>query len=168
MAARISLLLFACLCCIGLASAAPAGAPHASFVASALANSQQQLARARLALDHGHTTAVRDQAQGLIDQHQRLQDDLQTLGRKKGLLPPRDEAGEARATQARRQLADSQRFDRDYAEAQLASSRQAVELFDHQANDASDAELQRFARHWQPQLYHQREIAQQLLDGEKP
>lgn len=168
MAARIPLLLFACLCCIGLAHAAPASEPHATFVASALANSQQQLARARLALDHGHTTAVRDQAQGLIDQHQRLQEDLRILARKKGLLPPRDETREAHATQAREQLANSQRFDRDYAEAQLASSRQAVELFDRLADDGSDAELQRFAQHWQPQLYHQREIAQQLVDGEKP
>lgn len=165
MAARpLRLLLCACLCLVGQAGATPSNDNQKDFVSQALANSAQQLARARIAFAQGGSQAVRDQAQGVIDQHQRLHRDLQVLARKQGLLGPATEP----AAQSEGELQASPHFGHDYAVAQLASSRDAVDLFERQARDASNPDLQKFAKAWLPQLYHLREIVQQLADAQAP
>ena len=85
-------LLLGLLVLLGNGLAATASAEESdkasAFISAALSNSQQQLARAQQAIRYGKTLAVRDQAQGVLDQHGALLRDLQTLAQKKG-APPR-------------------------------------------------------------------------------
>jgi len=162
---RICLLGSVLLC--GMAQADETNS-ESTFISDALNNSQEQLARAQQAIRHGHTLAVRDQAQGVLDEHSTLLRDLQTLAQKKG-LPARSDAPLKQATgQAPSQLDNSERFDHDYAQAQLKSSQAAVAAFDRMSKQNEDADLQRFARLWLPMLYHQREIADQLVASQTP
>ncbi|MCP8466242.1 DUF4142 domain-containing protein [Pseudomonas sp. ZM23] len=138
------------------------------FIAETMSNSQQQIARARQALLHGHTLAVRDQAQGVLDEHGKMLAELKALAEKHGLQVSSEPAQKQQSDQAQADLASSQRFDRDYAEAQLKASRAAVESFDRMSKRTDDPELQGFARLWLPMLYHQREIADQLVASQKP
>ncbi|MBD9677826.1 hypothetical protein IB274_14025 [Pseudomonas sp. PDM18] len=60
---------------------------------------------------------------------------------------------------ARRQLVfiTCGRFDHDYAVGQQQSSK-----------EDANSDLQRFARLWLPMLYHQRELADQLVASQAP
>lgn len=132
-----------------------------TFISAALRNSQQQLARAQQAIHYGKTLAVRDQAQGVLDEHSTLLRELQALAQKKGLPAQSDAPLKPQASQD--QLRTSERFDHDYAAEQLKASKAALESFERMSQDGSDPDLQGFARQWLPMLYHQREIADQLL-----
>ncbi|MFV3415170.1 DUF4142 domain-containing protein [Pseudomonas nitroreducens] len=149
-------------------SATPAQEPssESAFISEALRNSQQQLARAQQAIRYGKTLAVRDQAQGVLDEHSNLLRDLQTLAQKKGVPAQADAPLKQQGTQA--QLAGSERFDHDYAVAQLEASKAAVEAFDRMSRRSADPDLQGFARLWLPMLYHQRELADQLVASQAP
>ncbi|MCG8906937.1 DUF4142 domain-containing protein [Pseudomonas sp. DP-17] len=149
-------------------SATPAQEPssESAFISEALRNSQQQLARAQQAIRYGKTLAVRDQAQGVLDEHSNLLRDLQTLAQKKGVPAQADAPLKQQGTQA--QLAESERFDHDYAVAQLEASKAAVEAFDRMSRRNADPDLQGFARLWLPMLYHQRELADQLVASQAP
>lgn len=143
------------------------GRPAASaFISAALTNSQQQLARAQQAIRYGRTLAVRDQAQGILDEHSTMLRDLQTLAQKKGVPAQGDAPLKPENSQA--PLSASERFDHDYAVAQLKSSQEAVASFDRMSKDATDPDLQGFARLWLPMLYHQRELADQLVASQAP
>ncbi|MBD9579103.1 DUF4142 domain-containing protein [Pseudomonas sp. PDM23] len=135
---------------------------ESAFISAALTNSQQQLARAQQAIRYGKTLAVRDQAQGVLDEHSAMQ----TLAQKKGVPAQSDAPLKPENSQA--PLTASERFDHDYAVAQLRSSKEAVSSFDRMSKEAADADLQGFARIWLPMLYHQRELADQLVASQAP
>ncbi|MBD9500921.1 DUF4142 domain-containing protein [Pseudomonas sp. BGr12] len=139
---------------------------ESAFISAALTNSQQQLARAQQAIRYGKTLAVRDQAQGVLDEHSAMLRDLQTLAQKKGVPAQSDAPLKPENSQA--PLTASERFDHDYAVAQLRSSKEAVSSFDRMSKEAADADLQGFARIWLPMLYHQRELADQLVASQAP
>ncbi|MCJ1886992.1 DUF4142 domain-containing protein [Pseudomonas sp. LA21] len=152
----------------GETRAAEAQDDSASFVNEALSNSQEQIGRARQALRYGHTLAVRDQAQGVLDEHGMLLYDLRALAQKEGLPAKADMTLEQESGQAQRNLSDSARFDHDYAQAQLKACREAVKAFEAMSRSDDDPTLRDFARLWLPRLYHQREIADQLLAAQTP
>lgn len=137
-----------------------------AFLSEALSNSQQQLARAQQAIRYGKSLAVRDQAQGVLDEHSAMLRDLQTLAQKKDVPAQGDAPLKPENSQA--PLSASERFDHDYAVAQLKSSKQAVASFERMSRDATDPDLQGFARLWLPMLYHQRELADQLVASQAP
>ncbi|QEY71669.1 DUF4142 domain-containing protein [Pseudomonas denitrificans (nom. rej.)] len=141
-------------------------ADESAFISAALTNSQQQLARAQQAIRYGKTLAVRDQAQGVLDEHSAMLRDLQTLAQKKGVPAQSDAPLKPENSQA--PLTASDRFDHDYAVAQLRSSKEAVTSFDRMSKEAADSDLQGFARLWLPMLYHQRELADQLVASQAP
>lgn len=141
-------------------------ADESAFISDALTNSQQQLARAQQALRYGKTLAVRDQAQGVLDEHSAMLRDLQTLAQKKGVPAQSDAPLKPENSQA--PLTASERFDHDYAVAQLQSCKEAVHAFDRMSKEGTDADLQGFARLWLPMLYHQRELADQLVASQAP
>ena len=139
---------------------------QSAFISAALTNSQQQLARAQQAIRYGTSLAVRDQAQGVLDEHSAMLRDLQTLAQKKGVPAQSDAPLKPENSQA--PLAASERFDHDYAVAQLKACKEAVASFDRVSKDNSDTDLQGFARLWLPMLYHQRELADQLVASQAP
>jgi predicted outer membrane protein len=145
---------------------ADARTDESAFISAALSNSQEQLARAQQALRYGKTLAVRDQAQGVLDEHTAMLRDLQTLAQKKG-VPARSDAP-LKPENSQAPLSASERFDHDYAVAQQQSSKAAVKAFDRMSKDDTDADLQGFARLWLPMLYHQRELADQLVASQAP
>lgn len=147
-------------------SFADSEADASAFISDALINSQQQLARAQQAIRYGKTLAVRDQAQGVLDEHSAMLRDLQTLAQKKG-VPARSDAP-LKPENSQAPLTASERFDHDYAVAQLQSSKEAVTSFDRRSRDGSDSDLQGFVRQWLPMLYHQRELADQLVASQAP
>lgn len=151
---------------LGATASAEESDKASAFISAALSNSQQQLARAQQAIRYGKTLAVRDQAQGVLDQHGALLRDLQTLAQKKGAPAQSDAPLKPENSQA--PLGASERFDHDYAVAQLQASKQAVTAFERMSKDDADTDLQGFARLWLPMLYHQRELADQLVASQAP
>lgn len=153
---------------LGESRAAEPREASATFLNDALSNSQEQIGRARQALRYGHTVAIRDQAQGVVDEHGMLLHDLKALARKERLPAKADMTLAQESGQEASRLSSSERFDHDYAQAQLKACREGIKAFEAMSRSDSDPPLRDFARLWLPRLYHQREIAEQLLAAQTP
>lgn len=131
------------------------------FVTQATANGIAEIETARLALEKGTSTKVKEFAQTMIDDHSAANRQIQELAASKQL----DIAEEAElVSQAKAlilKLRGDASFDKAYANNQVVAHRETLELF-RKAARSTDADVSGFATQTLPRLEHHLQQAEEL------
>ncbi len=142
---------------IGAALFAPAAAAQAlgttvrldhadrSFVTTAAEAGMAEVAMAKVAQQRGASAEVKSFADRMVADHGKANADLSSLAASKGTpVPDKLSAKDAREV-ARLQKLNGSKFDKEYVHVQVAAHKDAVKLFEKQADKGKDADLKGFA-----------------------
>jgi len=143
-----------------LTASAQTSIKHAdkSFIEKAAKAGVAEVDISRVAAERTSSSQVRDFAQMLVADHQRANDALASIAESKAVhLPAKDAEVTEKWTKK-----DAKDFDEDYIEKMISAHKDAVELFENEANKGEDAETKAFARATLPKLQHHLEMALDL------
>jgi putative membrane protein len=159
----LPLRLAAVLTAAFLAVAAPAQTTtlkHAdkSFIEKAAKASMAEVDISRVALERSTNPQVKELAQMVIDDHSRANDALSSIALTKGVTLPAKDMDDTNKWSKK----SGKDFDEDYIEKMVSAHKDAVELFEKQANKGGDLDTKTFARDTLPKLQHHLQMALDL------
>ncbi len=148
-----------------LLSACGAGKKDAdAFLKEAARSGMKEVELSSLALQRASHPEVRDFAQRMIEDHGRVNQEVQALAERKRVRLP-DRGVDASAVGDHRLAERSGReFDREYMRLNVEEHEKAVELFRKQAQEGKDADVRAFAGRTLPALQEHLETARNLRD----
>lgn len=137
------------------------------FVDRASASGMAEIESARLALEQGTSTEVKNFAELMIKDHTQANEDLQEIATRKQLelSDAPDAMNKAKAMIL--ELRDGENFDEAYARNQVNAHEQAVELFREAAENVRDEDLKAYAKEKLPTLEAHLEKARALPGGQE-
>jgi putative membrane protein len=160
---------------IGFSSATraqTAPAPHSTagqasrsdqqFMTEAAQSEHAGLEVAMTALRRASNVQARNVAQALVQDHERLTQELQALAATKAVTLPDDSSGLQSGQVEMLQRIDDAAFDRRYAELLVALQQRAIKLFGQAARQAEDADVRAWAKASLPVLEHHLQMARYL------
>jgi putative membrane protein len=115
------------------------------FILEASSGGQFELASSRLALQKSNSAAVKKFAQQMIDDHTRVNQELDGLLRQRGVVPTTDLSLHHEAMIDKLQLLSGTEFDRTYWKQQLLAHEEALAVFEGEARHGQDPNLRTFA-----------------------
>jgi putative membrane protein len=121
------------------------------FIDKAAAIGMYEVKAAKLAMERGQSSQVKNTAKMLLDDHQKSNEELKTLAQKKGVTLPMTLPADMQANLDKLQKASGAEFDRMYMQQQQDGHKQAVSLF-KTATSSSDPDLRQFAQKTLPTL----------------
>ncbi|GGP27104.1 DUF4142 domain-containing protein [Silvimonas amylolytica] len=137
--------------------------PDAGFVKEASRAKEEDIAAARLALQHTRTPAVQRFARHVIREQSAAGHQLEIIA-----PPSIDRAARTQASQeddlASLHGLRGKAFDKAYIHMQVAANEQAVQLFQTEARSGQDPDLKTFAARTLPMLQQHLQSARQLAD----
>lgn len=112
------------------------------FVQKAYKSNMSEIELGKIAAQKASSDDVKQFAQQMVDEHQRSNDQLEQIAREKGIdLPSSVQIPE----QSRWTNLSGPEFDREYVRHQMKAHKDAVSLFQNEANSGQDPELKSFA-----------------------
>lgn len=136
------------------------------FVEEASAKGIAEIETAKIALNKGTSSSVKEFAQKMITDHRAANEELAKLARSKK-LEVADEAelmNKAKAMILKQR--DGESFDVAYANNQVVAHEQTIELF-QKASRSKDSEIKAFASKTLPKLEHHLQMARDLVNTTK-
>ena len=134
-----------------------------SFIEKAAKAGMKEVDISRVAVERTSDPRVRAFAEMLVADHSGANDALATIAASKGVhLPAKDVDGAEKWTKK-----SGKDFDEDYVEKMVSAHKEAVELFEKEADKGEDAETKAFARATLPKLQHHLEVAIDLKKSVK-
>jgi putative membrane protein len=132
------------------------------FMAEAAENEHAEIQVAGTALRRASNVQVRSVAQAMLQDHGRLQQELQALAATKTMPLPGEPSPLQRGLIDTLQHVDDAAFDRYCAQVMVVSQQRAILLFRRAASDAGDADLRAWAKNSLPVLEHHLQMARYL------
>lgn len=130
-----------------VAPAASANAVDQQFAMQAAASDQFEIQSSQAALQMSHAPRVRQFAQRMIDAHSRTTQQLTQIATSKGMsLQPALDPDQQKMVSDLQAMSPGRAFDRAYLHDQVAGHQAAVEVFQNEITNGSDAELKAFAQ----------------------
>jgi putative membrane protein len=128
------------------------------FVEKAAKSGMEEVDISRIAAERTTNSSVKSFAQMMVSDHSAANEKLTSIATAKAVkLPAQDPS--ASGKWAKR---DGKDFDQEYVDKMVSDHKDAVELFQKEAEKGSDPELQAFARDTLPKLQHHLEMAMDL------
>lgn len=145
-------------------AAAPMGqmAPQ-DFVDKAASGGMFEVQSSELAMDRSQNQSVKDFAQKMIDDHTKANDELKSIAESKSLTVPAEIAGPPAQHMEAVQAAEGDDFDKTYMQHQMQAHQETIDLFEAEAQNGQDAELQAFAEKTLPTLKEHAEMAKSVM-----
>lgn len=171
-AARLGLSMLAVLAIAACAAPAPAPTPPPAVAAPALVSPDQdfvnraatgtaaQAELGRLARTRALSAPVRTYGSHISAEHARIYADLTREARRAGISPSLGLSGVSRMA-----ALSGPDFDRQFMADQVNNQREALALFEAEAQNGQDPRLRRFASQWIPELRRDLQRAQALAAG---
>jgi len=144
----------------GLTLSAQTTLKHAdkSFIEKAAKAGTEEVEVSRVAVERSTNPRVKAFAEMVVADHTSANTALASLAASKGItLPARDMDDANKWTKK-----NGSDFDEDYIDKMVSAHKDAVELFEKQANKGDDLETKTFARDTLPKLQHHLEMAMDL------
>jgi len=153
---------------------APAGPPPAvapgvqvnqqdrDFVAKAARAGRAEIEMGRLAMRTATDPAVREFGRWMVTDHTAVNEALERLGGRLGITPPGGIAAEDQAALQQLERLSGRAFDQRYVALQLQDHRQAVALFQHEAEAGEQPVLKAVTEHSLPMLREHLAEAEEL------
>jgi putative membrane protein len=168
----VTMALLMGLCSAGWAQTAPAAAGDSAarpavrsdqqFMAEAARNEHAEIQVAMTALRRASNVQARSIAQALLQDHGRLEQELQALSAVKAVPLSGDPSMLQRNHIDTLQHIDDAAFDRHYADVLVVSHQQSIMLFRQAARHAQDADVRAWAKASLPVLEHHLHMARYL------
>ncbi|HZS40564.1 MAG TPA: DUF4142 domain-containing protein [Polyangia bacterium] len=133
------------------------------FIEKAAMGGMAEVKLGRLAVERAQSSTVKDFGRRMIDDHTRVNRNLQQVAAKKGVTVPSRLSPEDQALYDRLSRLSGAEFDRAYLDAMAKDHDQDVAEFKKQANEAQDPELKAFARGALPTLEEHDDLAHRAL-----
>jgi putative membrane protein len=143
----------------GSAAATTAGTLQgndATFLQKAMAGGREEVQNAQAALSSAKRAEVRSVAQMMLEDHQRSNQQLQSLASRKGWSIPSDASAEADQPRS----SPGTVSDDAYLQQEIRHHKETISLYRAQAAGGSDPDLRQFARDQLPALEHHLEMLQ--------
>lgn len=135
------------------------------FMMKAALGGMQEVAAARLALQKSSNDDVKRCAQQMLEDHSKANDELKKIADRKGVNLPTGLDAKHRKQLDRLGALSPVRFEREYTKSEIEDHQKTVRLFQKQAADKSDADLQSFAANTLPSLQHHLQMARQASEA---
>jgi putative membrane protein len=104
-----------------------------------------EIASGKLAAEKSHSTAVREFARWMVEEHTALETESARLAQAKGVKLPAEPDIEHQSALKRLELMSGESFDRAYLEQMVEDHNEALALLQEAASQAGDAPLRDFA-----------------------
>lgn len=128
------------------------------FVEKAAKAGMEEVDVSRVAAERTTNSDVKSFAQMLVSDHTAANEKLASIATAKAVKVPAQDPGDASKWTKK----DGKDFDKDYVDKMVSDHKDAVELFQKEADKGTDPELQAFARDTLPKLQHHLEMAMDL------
>jgi len=151
------------------ATQASAGMPatSAEFVARVAEAGAAELAAAKLAMAQASSADTKAFAAQMAKDHEALKTELASLAQDRSLTLPGVAAAETRAV-AKLNGVTGAVFDHEYLSEQVVAHENAVRLFEHEAQQGSDAKIKAFAQKHLPTLRNHLKMAKETVEKTEP
>lgn len=133
--------------------------PDKGFMEKAARSAQMEVQMGRLAEQHATSPGVKQFAQRLVQDHQKAQQQLQTLASARGLQLKQEEDKGHQGKLAKKQGAE---FDKEFVKEAVKEHRKDVKTFEKEAKKAKDPEVRAWAEQTLPVLQEHLQIAERL------
>lgn len=140
----------------------PAMSPQ-EFVTSAASGGLFEVQSSELALERSDTPEVQEFAQMMITDHTKANEELMAIATAKNLTVPGEIAGPPAQHMAAVQAAEGDNFDQVYMQHQAQAHEETIMMFEAQAQNGTDPDLQAFAEKTLPVLKTHAEHAQEMM-----
>lgn len=131
--------------------------PDKGFLEKAAKSAQMEIHMGRLGQQHASSPAVKEFAQRLVQDHQKAQQELQTLASARGLQFK--EEHDKHDKLAKKHGAE---FDKEFIKEAVKEHRKDVKAFEKEAKKAKDPEVRAWAEQTLPVLQEHLQIAERL------
>ncbi len=140
------------------ALAQPVDHKDKSFIEAALKAGAEEVDISRVAADRTAVPEVRSFAQMLVDDHTGANEKLAAIAMSKDVRVPAKDMSETNKWSKK----SAKDFDHDYIDKMVSAHKDAVELFQKEADKGEDPDTRAFARDTLPKLQHHLEMALDL------
>jgi putative membrane protein len=148
--------------CIPLVNGQGAGTPDQTFVTKASGAGMAEVEFGELGSAHAMNAEVKRFAERMVTDHQKANEELKGLARKKNYTLASGPMKEHQEAAARVGKLQGEQFDRDFMAQMVKDHEAAVELFSSEAQSGQDAELKAWAAKTLPTLREHLQLAKAL------
>lgn len=140
------------------------------FLTKVAKANEDEIKLAQLGSQQASNPDVKNFAQQLVTDHQKLAQDLQTLASNKGVELKSEQKAEQGESHEYKKLAKASGtdFDRQFMDHMVSDHKKDVKEFKDRADDAKDPDVKSFAQNALPTLQHHLQMAQQLQQSVVP
>lgn len=132
--------------------------PDKDFLEKAAKSAQMEIAMGRLGQQHASSPAVKEFAQRLVQDHQKAQQELQTLASARG-MEIKESNDKHHDKLAKKHGAE---FDKEFVKEAAKEHRKDVKTFEKEAKNAKDPEVRAWAEQTLPVLQQHLQMAERL------
>ncbi len=143
------------------------GSLDQKFIDAATSGGMFEVKSSELAQDHATNDAVKKFAKQMVNDHSKANKELTDLLSKKGVSAPKMREQDQANIDKLSKLKGAD-FDRQYGTMQLAAHKEAVALFEEEAQHGKDADLKAFADKTLPTLREHLKHATETFGGDRP
>lgn len=129
-----------------------------AFIEKAAKSGAEEIAISQVVLERTVNPEVKALAQAVVDDHTRANQTLASIAASKGVMLPAKETGAA----AKWSKKSGDDLDKDYVDKMVSAHKEAVKLFQKQAEKGQDAEARGFARETLIPLQRHLELAMDI------
>jgi putative membrane protein len=135
-----------------------------TFVKRATLAGMMEVRACEAALKRNLTAEEQAFAKQLINDHQKANDELASIAKRKGLTPPSGLTADEEEKLSKMAGIKDKDFNEEFLEHQISCHKKSIDLFEDQAEDGKDADLKAFAAKHVPTLKAHLETAKRLED----
>ncbi len=128
------------------------GEKDAQFMVDAADINLSEVKLGKLAESKGMSKEVRELGTMMVTDHQKAYDDMAALAKKKNISVPSDASDKSQKDYANLSEKKGSDFDKDYADAMVSGHKDAIDKFEKESKEATDADIQAWATNMLPSL----------------
>jgi putative membrane protein len=138
-----------------------------SFVTKATQGGMAEVELGRLATQKAANEKVKQFGQRMVDDHSKANDELNGIVARKGMTAPTALDSASESTKTRLSRLNGAEFDRAYMEEMVSGHKQAIALFQREADHGADPDIKAFASRTLPIIQHHLQLAEETLNAVK-
>ncbi len=152
---------------LGYAGMAGAALDSNKFLSEAAQGGKTEVQISQLALEKAASPEVKQYAQRLLDDHTKMNQEVQDLATQKNIQLPADASAQGQAEHQKLATLSGKKFDKEFLSFNVKDHRKDVSDFKKEAKSATDPDIKQLAEKSLPTLEQHLQMAQKLAKNVK-